>query len=87
MCCDVCLDDTEGRCVPCDAECLRCTDLSSICTECIDGYELFSHNCIVPCATRQFRATDGRSVSQGSVPKKGSLGTPSLSAESPRRGE
>jgi len=48
--------------VPCDVECLRCTDLPSVCTECVDGFELFADSCIVPCGELQFRASDGRSA-------------------------
>ena len=53
-------DDLEGRCLPCNAQCLRCVDLPSVCTQCVDGFELFSHSCIVPCAQSQFRTNDGR---------------------------
>ena len=55
-------DDLVGRCVPCEPECLRCTDLPSVCTECVDGFELFGDSCIVPCGELQFRADDGRLV-------------------------
>jgi len=48
--------------VPCDVLCHRCVDLPSVCTECVHGFELFGHSCIVPCGTLQFRASDGRSV-------------------------
>jgi len=56
-------DDVVGRCQSCAVECRRCTDLPSVCTQCVDGLELFSHRCIVPCAAAQFRADDGRFVS------------------------
>jgi len=62
VCIIVVVDDVQGRCVACDAECLRCTDVSSVCTQCVDGFELFARTCIVPCRQSQFRADDGRYI-------------------------